>query len=709
LFQALVAGAARGETLAEEDKRAFEWLEVLTAPVIGAPSMRAGQNFRNFVPNNDLDSVGGDPKRVGEIRAPKLIRPILFEAQKPLLYFWAFDDNPGAKANAKRVCVIAEWLYQLGRGVDMAWASGEVIAVEEAEARLSVHDGVVHWPHKTGGGVTLAVPIRGSLDSIIARHKETRARLQTLFESKPNRRGLEQTIAVGQIFSQPRKPRFGQVTYDSPAKQSVFDLIGPNTPCRLDRIGELTERVRDGAAVRLKEAWPAKATCIERVLIGRNATEADKVARVRITPLPSIGHHHADQAIRRVLIEIPPNCPLRADDLEWAFSGLPVCVSEQGEVLCELVPTADDSMLAHYGIREAMAARRWRTVTPAALARSAARRRIDPAQLRDPSERKGATERAEEQDRAAGAVVQALRHAGIAASTTRIRVQPEPFTGKGSRAEAFAGGTRFGKERLWHLDITFTQPVRGPLILGDGRYLGLGLMEPIRHSWRDVMVLELSESTRVAVDDRIPLLRAMRRALMALARRGDDTVPRLFSGHEFDGAPARSGRHEHIFLAACDFDSDGLLDRVIVAAPWRCDRSVRPGRGDAALFDRVVSSLEVVRAGRLGVIDLNASVEGADEVGIAGPAQAWQSHTCYFATRPVRQGDDPLNVLQRDVVAECRRRGLPQPDVEVLNHGGEAHGRVAAHLVLHFAVGVAGPLLLGRDSHQGGGLFLAKY
>ena len=33
---------------------------------------------------------------------------------------------------------------------------------------------------------------------------------------------------------------------------------------------------------------------------------------------------------------------------------------------------------------------------------------------------------------------------------------------------------------------------------------------------------------------------------------------------------------------------------------------------------------------------------------------------------------------------------------------------LAAHLLLHFAVGVTGPLVLGRDSHQGGGLFLAK-
>jgi CRISPR-associated protein Csb2 len=269
LFQALVSGAARSETLAETEKLALQWLESLNPPVIAAPSKRAGQGFRNFVPNNDLDAVSGDPKRVSEIRAPKLIRPILFEAEAPLLYLWTYNDNPEAQANARRVCGIAEWLYQLGRGVDMAWGWGEVIAVEEAEACLAKHGGVVRRPAGAGGGMTLAVPIKGSLDSLIERHNETRTRVQTLYESKPSKKELERRVAAGQIFSQPRKPRFGQVAYDSPRKQSVFDLTGPNPPWRLDRIAELTEHVRDGAADRLKKALPDNAACIERVLIGR--------------------------------------------------------------------------------------------------------------------------------------------------------------------------------------------------------------------------------------------------------------------------------------------------------------------------------------------------------------------------------------------------------------------------------------------------------
>src|SRR6266446_1216609 len=163
-------------------------------------------------------------------------------------------------------------------------APDKAARAKEAEARLAMHGGVVRRPSKAAGGTTLAVPIEGSLDSLIERHKETRTRFQTLYESKPSKNEPDHKVTAGRIFSQPRKSLFGQVAYDSPSKQSLFDLIGPNALWRLDSIVELTERVREGAASRLTEAWPAKAACIQRVLIGRNATEADKAARVRITP-----------------------------------------------------------------------------------------------------------------------------------------------------------------------------------------------------------------------------------------------------------------------------------------------------------------------------------------------------------------------------------------------------------------------------------------
>jgi hypothetical protein len=61
--------------------------------------------------------------------------------------------------------------------------------------------------------------------------------------------------------------------------------------------------------------------------------------------------------------------------------------------------------------------------------------------------------------------------------------------------------------------------------------------------------------------------------------------------------------------------------------------------------------------------------------------------------------------LRRDVLLECERRGLPRPEVEVIEIGTGRRGGVAALLKVEFSVAVSGPLLLGAGSHFGAGLF----
>jgi CRISPR-associated protein Csb2 len=505
------------------------------------------------------------------------------------------------------------------------------------------------------------------------------------------------------------KPRFHQVAYDSPPQRLLFDLVGDTAPWPLDRVVELTERVRDSAAEKLESVE----NDIHNVIVGRrDAGEADKAARVRITPLASIGHRHADHALRRILVEIPPNCPLHAGDVAWAFSGLSL-ISDNGQIIGELAPAVDHRMLAHYGVGDAKPARLWRTVTPAALPQAAARRRIDPIRLAAETrsgavrlEVKGGEERAVEECRAVDAVAQALRHSGVSVRPSCVRVQREPFDAKGARAEAFAAPPRFAKERLWHVEIAFAEPLSGPLILGDGRYLGLGLMAPAVEAQRDVLVFGLARDARIANADRTELLQAVRRALMALARRDDGSVSPLFSGHETDGAKAGSGHHRHIFLAAVDRDRDGFVDEVVIAAPWACDHTTKAEREERAEFDQVAPSLATIRAGRLGVILVApARIPKAGDR-LIGPGRLWESATPYQPTRHGRRNAELTDGVEHDVVDECARRGFSHPRVEILEcSAGPNGGGVSARVRLHFVVAVEGPILIGRDSHAGGGLF----
>ena len=706
LFQALVAGAARGVALELADAQALEWLEKRDAPIIAAPHALKGKSFTNFVPNNDLDAVGGDPEDAGKIRVGKTIRPMLFDGGAPLFYVWRFDRSD--EMLAERICAIAKQLYQFGCGVDMAWAQAELLDTKVVKKHLEEHGGTIYRPAEGSNGILQACPGPGSLKSLIERHKAMGKRFR-----REEVKGKKTQYA----FVQPFKPRFRQIAYDSPSAWWLYDLRDRASKFRawpLTQIVKLTETVRDKAEERLATALPDKAACIKRVFgRGRDLTEADKAQRIRVTPLPSIGHSNAESSIRRVLVEIPPNCPLPAGDLEWAFSGLHLGSNlETGEILDDSLPLlveADDwRMPGHYGVGQngKPMCRLWRTITPAALP------------IRHGRGKREGNARVANEKEAEQAVIRALRHAHILARAETIHVQREPFEAKGARADTFAPGTRFPPSKLWHVEIAFAAPLYGPLIIGDGRYLGLGLMRPIQNAVRDLMVFPLREPA-VPATDAPALLHAVRRALMALSR--DDKqkrnnkknqaeeIDRLFSGHESDGTPARANGHEHIFLAADDADHDGRIDRIIVAAPWICDRTKpAPPRWKCALFERVATKLQTVRAGRLGIVTLGRPFQPPHRDPLTGSASVWESRTPYRPTRHAGRGKNPKEALIADVFKECARRGLPRPEVTLLKfESGPKGGNVRARLRLAFQVAIEGPLMLGRDSHKGGGLFAA--
>ena len=690
LFQALVASAAKGAVLADDDKAALEWLETLDAPLIASPAVRPGQLFRNYVPNNDLDEFGGDPRKIGKTKtAIKIIRPHIFNAETPSLFIWTFSSDKDDENHARTICMIAERLYQLGRGVDMAWVWAELLDAGEIETRLVRHGGVVYRPSEGATGKALLCPRKGSLASLKERYDANIKRF----------RYVRQGRKVQTVFSQPPKPRFAKIAYATPSHRFLFEIRAALSesfaPWPSERVTELVLNLRDKAVSRLKEALPEAAGAIDRVLVGRNSTEADKAARVRILPLPSIGHAHADRAVRRVLVDVPPNCPLRVDDLAWSFSGLAETSPTTGGMRWNLVRTGEQGMLEHYGIdgEEQQGFRVWRTVTPVAL-----------PVMRTGRGTAGARRVAGEA-KATRAVMQALRHVGVAEPVESIHVQREPFDHNGARAEEFAMPERFMARGLHHVEITFAQAVRGPLVIGNGRYLGLGLMAPNKDRAHDVFILSIAPEANIATADAPSLLHAVRRALMALSKDKQGRVPRLFSGHEPDGAPAGSGGHEHVFLAADDTGRDGKIDRLIVAAPWVCDRTTQGSRENRICFDGVVPTLTKVRAGPLGVLTLGPASALAAGDPLVGPSRVWESRTPYRPTRHAGRGKETGAFVAQDILSECERRGLPRPEAEVLELNVGPNRGLATRMRLRFAVAVEGPVMLGRDSHQGGGLF----
>jgi CRISPR-associated protein Csb2 len=689
LFQALVAGIARGNVLPGWATASFRWLESLPSPVIAVPHARVGRSVDLFVPNNDSDAVGGDPARIGEIRIKKAVRPRLLEDGTPLMYAWPLADET---EHASKVIDAAADLYQFGRGVDPAWAVGELVDDETLAMRLTGHPGTIYRPGHGEGGKALSCPAPGTLESLIRRYVAGAAKIRIDGDGKATRT----------LFSQPPKPRFIPVIYGSSGHRLIYELRTPSSessfaPWPLSGASSLVVCLRDGAVARLNKALPDRRAEIARVLVGRqpDGTNAGAAAeRVRIVPLPSIGHSHADRAIRRVLVEVPPGCPLRGDDVGWAFSGLePVETGEVRSVV--LTPAVDDSMLRHYGIGDGVTARVWRTLTPIALPES--RRRIEPTRLA--AESKGGAERVQEQERATAAIVQALRHAEVSQRALAIRVQREPFERHGRRVEVFAPGTRFPKERLWHVEIVFGEPVAGPLIVGDGRFLGLGVLAPVRqaHGIHAFII----EDGLIADPTPQDVARDLRRAVMSRAQQLlDSRLPSFFAGHESDGGPSKAERSHLTFVF------DPRARRLLVVAPHLLDRRA-PTNEEARhldVLDRALAGFRELRAGQAGVLALRpvAIDEHADP--LVAPFRTWETVTPYLVTRH-QKGIGASEALAADVRIECRRRALPDPVVSVLGVRGIPGVGVSGSLRLDFRVAVRGPISLGRDRHFGGGLF----
>lgn len=710
VFQALVAGVARGQAVPETFDAALRWLERLPPPVIAAPPRTLGQAVSIYVPNNDADALA-NPSDVSSIRTAKRVQPSLFDGAQPLLYTWSLPDG---ELPEQALVSAAHTVCQLGRGVDMAWADACVLSNDELQTLLQRYRGIVHRP-APGATVQpmLPCPMLGSLDSLVQRHRAPRLRVE----------GAGKKARV--LFTNPPKPRFVAVSYAPVRRLVLYDLRERGTtkpwPWPLQRAVVLVEQVRDAAAARLRQAIPDAADAIERCLIGRAANGSGAVPlaqRVRILPLPSIGAVHADQAIRRVLVEVPSGCPLAAEDLDWAFSGLDSINADTGELSPWTLTKADQTdMQTHYSVNS----HHWQSVTGVALPEMAARRRIDPT--RQQAEAKSADERQAEEERAVAAVQLALRHAGVLAVATQVRVQREPFTGRGKRAEAYAEGTRFLKERLWHVALSFDRPVAGPLAIGDGRFVGLGLLAPSAQAsgfsadpatWTGeqsdgVFVVQTAgDATDGIPDAPLVLARALRRAVMARVRdalgpSATGSLNPYFSGHEANSntPDARPTRH-------VAFHWDGPRRRWLVVAPHRLERrrAYTWERGHLAVLDRALEGLTDLRAGAAGRHAVQRAMLFEGDPFLA-PATAWESVTPYDVTRH-RRLSSAAEALMVDVLAECTRCGLPQPCVTVLDANSLSGRGLQARLRLEFAVPVAGPIALGRSSLLGGGLFSAK-
>jgi CRISPR-associated protein Csb2 len=426
LFQALTAAANNNGTISDAAKEALQWLEKQSPPEIIVPESSLGSRVTTFVPNNDMDVVasawakGKTPeKKPEELWTAKILRPRHLGGDATIRFLWSAKD---ASSPLDRICELARHVHHLGLGIDMVVGNGRVID-ESQKNRLP---GITYVPVRGKGW---RVPVEGSLEELMDRYQQ-------------------------QMKAMPLN-QYDEVTYVREAgtrhsPMHAFALVNEDGDyCRFDCTDAMVvaAELRHAAHTRAKQLR-FDAAFTEGYVCGHANSSHDKDDRFAYIPVPTLAPAGRDNDIRRVML-IQGRANNKAHSLVRRLGG----ASLSGKARLRPIDNPDkDGVIKKY----TEAAERWATVTPIVL----------PGHLNG----RGLARRQSK------LVLKSLAHAGIMTPVAEIHLQADPI---------FPGAERLGRYRVpeylrqftkTHAIITFCEPVVGPVVIGAGRYIGLGLM-----------------------------------------------------------------------------------------------------------------------------------------------------------------------------------------------------------------------------------------
>lgn len=456
LYQALLAAANLGyrrTEFSDAKKEAFRWLESRPlTPEILAPEAHKLSAVRLYVPNNDMDKVaaawvkGTEPdKSPSELRTDKDLRPHYLEGDATVRFLWPINDDEWevARPHAEMLCAEARHLHALGLGIDLVAGNGRILTDAEKQAL----PGEVYVADMEGKASR--IPKEGSLDELMERHAVQRKRV-----------AVGARRAEGWLVPPAPPTVFREVEYRSrstPRRRRVhaFTLVdGDGDFCSFDpRDAILVAAWLRHAAHQRARALNLDADFVERFVCGHGTDTKTKDDRLSYLPLPTISAKGRDGRIRRALLAEPVAGHGDGEALSIArrLDGASLVSESTGKVTANLraLGSPFDGVTARYLEKSVQ----WATVTPTVLPGRDDRRAR----------------------KAYGLVLKALVQAGWTMPVAEIHLQPEPIFPGAEMAWRYRVPRYLREFPRLHAIITFAQPIAGPLAIGGGRHIGLGI------------------------------------------------------------------------------------------------------------------------------------------------------------------------------------------------------------------------------------------
>ena len=439
VFCALVASAR-----SDSDRYALRWLEGLPAPVVQASPTARPEVRTSYVVTNSVESAGGSQFHPGRTNALKVRRSAV-PASSRVRVAWA-----GVDAKPETVAVLdalARRVPYLGRSTGVAALS---VGVGSEPGPGGLPEGLEQFDPAPGasGDMGLRVPYPGYLDLLIDQYDNARPAWE-----------------VGREVSYRRASREASVSTTPGVSPSAYTdvIILRFTGLRPD--GRLTATFTE--ALR-RAVMAATADPLPDALHGHGANGRPHVA---FLALPNADNPQADGHLLGMAVAIPdlPEQERRAivravlvgmscggGDLGGDHKTMRLAVPRIGEVDLDYQP----GLVRPWGIRPERWRRgsdHWVSVTPVIL---------------DRYPRNGGVEQE------------------IARSCALVGL-PTPRDIVVSTAPLVAGGIQMrpgdlpeqARGKLFrHVELRFDVKVAGPILLGAGRYLGVGLLAPLGSS-----------------------------------------------------------------------------------------------------------------------------------------------------------------------------------------------------------------------------------